>query len=368
MRTFGAEEEFLVVDPLTGRPLPKGDLIAQTHKKLEGDPRFDLTTEVLREQIESVTGVCNSLEQLELALQEGRVRADAIAHQLGARVVALATSPLSVEPHVTSEVRYRAVASQLGLAAFQQIACGFHVHVGVESDEEGVGVLDRIRVWMPVLLALSANSPYWNGFQTDYMSFRRVLGTQLPISGPTDLFGSAEAYHRIVMNLLDTEVLLDEGMVYFDARLCRHHPTVEVRVADVCLDVETAVLVAALIRALVETSAREWANGTAPPSASTSILRLAMWQASKSGLNGKLLDPEDFRPRKAVEVVSALVDHVRPALLENGDENRVVELLERLFCRGTGAQIQIARFKSSGRYADVVAEATTRTHQFGQTP
>ena len=91
-----------------------------------------------------------------------------------------------------------------------------------------------------------------------------------------------------------------------------------------------------------------------------------MWQVSKSGLTGKLLDADDFRPRKAVEVVSALVDHVRPALLESGDERRVVELLERLFGRGTGADIQIELFNASGDFAEVVAEPTSLTHEVGK--
>jgi carboxylate-amine ligase len=366
MRTFGVEEEFLVVDPETGRPLPKGDLIVARHRQFRGHRRFDLTTEVQREQVESVTGVCHTLDDLESALRLGRIRADSLARQLGARVVALGTSPLPVEPHITGERRYHAVAARLGLAAFQQISCGCHVHVGVASDEEAVGVLDRIRVWAPVLLALSANSPYWNGTQTDYMSFRRVLCTQLPISGPTEIFGSAAAYHEDVKRFLGTKVILDKGMISFDARLCRDHPTVEIRVADVCLEVQATVLLAALIRALVATAAHEWANGVAPPPVSTPMLRLALWQASKSGLTGMLLDPEDFRPRKAVEVVSAMVDHVRPALSQSGDESRVVELVQRLFSRGTGAQIQIACFESSGDFGDVVAEATSLTHQFGQ--
>jgi carboxylate-amine ligase len=366
VRTFGAEEEFFVVDPETGRPQPLGDVIVAAHRQLGGDDNFDLTTEVQREQVESVTGVCRTLGELESALRQGRIRADSLARHLGARVVALGTSPVRFEPHVTDESRYREVASRMGLAAFHKTPCGFHVHVGVASDEEAIGVLDRIRVWMPVLLALSANSPYWNGIQTDHMSYRRVLCAQSPISGPTHLFGSARAYHEDVMGFLQTQVLLDEGMVYFDARLCRTHPTVEIRVSDVCLELEVAVLVAALTRALVETAACEWAIGMDHPSASASMLRLAMWQASKSGLNGKLLDADDFRPRKAVEVVSALVDHVRPALLESGDERRVVELLERLFSRGTGADIQIQLFDTSGDFAEVVAESTSLTHEVGK--
>ncbi len=130
------------------------------------------------------------------------------------------------------------------------------MHVSVESDEEGVGVLDRIRVWLPSLLALSANSPFWNGQDSGYASYRSQAFARWPSWGPTDRFGSAEAYHRLVRKMVLSSVILDAGMVYFDARLSQHYPTVEIRSADVCFTVEEAIVVAALCRGLVETAAQ----------------------------------------------------------------------------------------------------------------
>lgn len=365
MRTFGVEEEFLVVDEKTGAPLPLGGQIVELHQHHDADPRFALTTEIQLEQVELVTTVCDSLETLEASLRNGRSHADNLALQLGARVVALGTSPIPVQPHITPSGRYKEIAARFGLTAHEQLTCGYHVHVAIASDEEGVGVLDRIRVWLPVLLALSANSPYWNGCDTGYASYRRAMWSRFPLAGATEVFGSAAAYHRHLDDLIATDVLVDEGMAYFDARLCRHHPTVEIRVADVCADTDVAVLIAALARALVETAARQWAADERPPLASSARVQLAMWRASKSGLQGELLDPKDWRPRKAADVVAALFDHIRPVLAELGDEQRANALLDRLLSDGTGAQRQRESYCASGRYSVVVADAISRTHLIG---
>ena len=130
------------------------------------------------------------------------------------------------------------------------------MHVGVASDAEGVAVLDRIGPWLAPLLALSANSPYWMGDDSGYASFRSQVWSRWPTAGPTRLFGTPEAYHAAVQGLVATGTILDQGMVYFDARLSARYPTVEIRVADVCLSADTATLLAALARGLVETAAR----------------------------------------------------------------------------------------------------------------
>ena len=126
--------------------------------------------------------------------------------------------------------------------------------------------------------------------------------------------GSVRRYRALVADLLGTGVLLDEAMAYFDARLSARYPTVEVRVADVCLRAEDAVLIAALCRGLVETAARDARAGKAAPAVPAALLRLAAWRAARSGTADVLVRPADWRPRPAHEVIADLVDHVRPAL------------------------------------------------------
>jgi carboxylate-amine ligase len=253
------------------------------------------------------------------------------------------------------------MADRYGLTAREHLICGCHVHVCVDGDEEGVGVIDRIRVWLPTLLAISANSPFWRGEDTGYASYRSQMLARWPSWGPPEVFGSAAAYHRRVREMVLSSVILDEGMVYFDARLSEHYPTVEVRAADVCFTVEEAVVIGALCRALVETAAREWQRGLPPPEVPTQLLRLASWQAGREGIEGRLVDWRSGRPRPCWDVIGSLLAHVGSALEEAGDLSTVLEGLERLRTEGNGAVRQRAMLERTGQLIDVVAESVRVT-------
>jgi carboxylate-amine ligase len=247
------------------------------------------------------------------------------------------------------------------MTAQEQLTCGCHVHVGVESDDEGVAVLDRIRSWLAPLLALSANSPFWQGEDSRYSSYRSQVWSRWPSAGVNDVFGSARAYHDTVREMVASETVLDSAMVYFDARLSQRYPTVEMRVADVCLHSEDAVLIAALVRALVDTAVWDWTAGREPDSVRTEVLKLASWRAGRSGLDGALIDPTTRRPCPALAVLEHLCAHVREALEANGDYIEVVGLKNALLRRGNGAQVQRAVYRETGRLRDVVAESVRRT-------
>jgi carboxylate-amine ligase len=176
--------------------------------------------------------------------------------------------------------------------------------------------------------------------ETGFESYRTQAWNRWPTSGPSQIFGTHSMYRRVVTRLLDSGVLLDEGMIYFDARLSRNHPTVEVRVADVCLHAEDAALIAVLVRGLVESASREWRAGVDPAPVPTVLLKMAAWQASNCGLRGDLLDFGTFRPAPAEEVVEALVDYVAPVLAEQGELELAREGARRIMDRGTGSEQQ----------------------------
>jgi carboxylate-amine ligase len=212
-----------------------------------------------------------------------------------------------------------------------------------------------------VLTALSANSPFWQGKDSGYASYRSRVWQRWPSAGPTEPFGSPERYHRRVAEMVATGTILDEGMIYFDARLSERYPTVEVRVSDVALHAETAGLVATLTRGLVETAAREWRDGREPLDPGVSLLRLAAWQAAGSGLTGELLHPETMRRMPAEAVVRALLDHTADALSDHGDLDRAREGCERLLRDGNGAMIQRALLERTESLRDVVTECVRHT-------
>jgi carboxylate-amine ligase len=360
MRTVGVEEEFLLVDAHREVITPAATRVLRI-ATARGDAgggdlaRGALVYELQEQQLELYTAPHASMAALEAELRMLRTRAASAAGETGVRVVATATPPLPVEGRRVRTARFDKLAERFGLVAHEQLTCGCHVHVSVASDDEAVGVLDRIRVWLPSLLALSANSPFWQGRDTGYASFRSPWLGRWPVSGPPEIFGTAEQYNAIIRGMLASDIILDEGMVYLDARCSSRYPTVEIRVADVCLDVRDAVLLAALCRGLVETAAEEWAAGVPAPPVPTALLRLATWQAAKWGNGHQLLDPVTPRPRRAPDVIAALVDHVSAALRRCGDEDLVTERVEQVFRRGNGAARQREVFERTGQLVDVVA-------------
>jgi carboxylate-amine ligase len=354
------EEELLLVDPETGEPRAMSAAVLARAERDGAEP--DVFEKELHEQmLEFATHPQSSMESLHAEIVRCRKEAAGHAEEIGCTVAALATSPLPVSPAIGMNRRYRWMEEQYGIATREQLVLGCHVHVSVESDEEGVGVVDRLRPWLPVLAALSANSPYWQGKDSGYSSYRSRVWQRWPSAGPTEIFGSAECYHRRVADMVATGTILDEGMIYFDARLSQRYPTVEIRVSDVCLHAETAALIATFARALVDTAAGEWRDGREPLDPGVSLLRLAAWQAARSGLTGELLDPRTMRRMPAEAVVRALLEHAAGALEANGDLERAREGCARLLRDGNGAQVQRALMDRSGSLRDVVTECVRHT-------
>jgi glutamate---cysteine ligase / carboxylate-amine ligase len=372
VRSVGVEEELLLVEPGTGAPQAVAGTVLQVARQTgtdqaespgagAGDAAEALEFELQLQQLETNTRPCRGLDELGGEVRRCRASAADAAARAGVQVAALATSPVPVEPELTGTSRYRKMADAFGLTAQEQLTCGCHVHVEISSEDEGIAVLDRIGPWLAVLLALSANSPFWQGRDSSYASFRYQAWSRWPSSGPPGRFGSAEAYRRTVQQMVGTATVLDAGMVYFDARLSEHYPTIEIRVADVCLHADDTVLIGALARALVETAARQWRQGRPVPEVRAELLRLAAWRASRSGLHDTLVHPLTGRPEQAETVVKLLLEHVRDALAGAGDIDTVTGLLAAVMERGNGAAFQRDAYGRSGDLSTVVSDAAAVT-------
>ncbi|MET0433554.1 MAG: glutamate--cysteine ligase [Cellulomonas sp.] len=364
MRTIGVEEEFLLVAE-DGSPRAVAAAVLQHASSQDGEddagePGGNLEKEFAQEQVETSTHPCTDLGALLEEVRAGRWRADSSAQHAGARIVALATSPKDVEPTVVVNRRAQDIAAAFAQTARDQLTCGCHVHVEVADDEEGVRVVDHLRRWNPVLLALSANSPFWRGDDSGYESFRSQVWGRWPTAGATAPFGDAATYRETVRSLVESGTILDTGMVYFDARLSARYPTVEVRVADVCLDPEDAVLLGALVRGLADTAVDGRDHDLGPQPRAEEV-RVAGWRAARSGLTGDLVSPLTGRPVAAAQAVDELVRHVTPALERAGDLPWVREHLDALLRRGNGAQQQ-RRWRHEGADdAELVRRAVRST-------
>jgi carboxylate-amine ligase len=372
VRSVGVEEELLLVEPQTGQPravagtvLQAAQAAAESGDSAAGAAGHDaagtLDFELQQQQLETNTRPCRGLEELGREVRRCRAWAAEAAQRAGVRVVALATSPVPAEPEVVAKSRYQEMAAEFGLTAQELLTCGCHVHVEISSADEGVAALDRIGPWLAILLALSADSPFWQGRDSGYASFRYQAWNRWPSSGPTAAFGAAEAYQDTVRQMVATQTVLDPGMVYFDARLSQHQPTLEIRVADVCLHADDTVLIAALARALVETAARHWREQKPAPSWRAELLRLAAWRASRSGLDDALLSPVTGRPEQAPAVAAMLLDHAGDALADAGDSDTAADLLAAILARGTGAAFQRDAYRHSSHLPSVATTAAAIT-------
>ena len=363
-REVGVEEEFLLIDSTRLRAMPDGEaVVAEASRRLpelSGDGH-GVAQEFKREQVETGSAPRRDLAELESDLRNLRGALSASARTLGRELAAMGTCPLRVASTTSPDERYMQMADAIGIVARNHLTCGMHVHVSIATRAEGVAVLDRIRLWLPSLLALSANSPYWQGEDTSYASYRHVALGLWPTAGPTDEFGDEAGYDAAVAHLINSGAALDAGMIYFDARLSARYPTVEIRAADVAPRLGTATMIAALCRALVETAAQEARQGSGSSGLRTDLLRAAMWRAARSGMSGDLFDPVEAQPVHAWNQIDKLVDHVAVALQMSGDAVVVDTALRDIHKRGTGSDEQRHSYARRGHMRDVVLEAIART-------
>jgi len=357
--TFGVEEEFLLVDPDSGEPVARNATVARRAKERGVDLQLELTSC----QVETATEVVDTSEQLRDELTRlRRIAADA-AEADGARLLAVALPP--TVPHefpITDKPRYRKIAERFGMIAHEQGISGCHVHVAVPDREAAIRVGNRLRPWLPLLLALTANSAVYRNTDTGYASWRGILWQRWPSAGPPPEFESAAEYDAVVRMLQETGAMLDDGMVYWDVRPSANFPTVEVRVADVPATVAETVLLAALVRGAVITALEAEQRGESLAPLAPHALRAAYWKSAREGLDGHAVDlTESHATVPAQELLNRLVDHVRPALETVGDYDMVCTELVRVAEVGNGAMRQRRAWQRRHDIDDVLAEAAAAT-------
>jgi carboxylate-amine ligase len=349
--TLGVEEELHVIDLHTRELAPRAPEV------LDALNPASYSAELHRSVVETNTAVCGTLDDLRDDVVRLRRRAIDIAEGRGLGLVAAGTVPLVDLPElaVTPTSRYRRMLDDYQMLAREQLICGAQVHVGIADRDEAVAVAQRVAPVLPVLLALSASSPYWMGEDSGYASVRSLIWMRWPTAGDSGVVTSAADHDALVADLIASGTITDPKMVYFDVRPSSHVPTVELRVTDASPDADTVVLLAGLFRALVRRAQLAYRAGaplnpTRPP-----LHRAAMWRAARSGLEGDLLDlPRSAVPVPAAVAVERLVEDLRPYLDELGDTDQVTDLVLGALSRGSSAARQRRALARRGRLSDVV--------------
>ncbi|GII23001.1 carboxylate-amine ligase [Planosporangium mesophilum] len=336
--TLGVEEEYLLVDLDSATAVARVD---EVEAALEPDVRSRVSREFHASQIEVATTVHTDLAALRAELVDLRRSLTTAAVSVGCRILAVGTAVIDgPPPPVTDDSRYARMAERFGAIADTPGLCGCHVHVGVPDRELAVQVCNHLRPWLPTLQAMTANSPFYAGRDTGHASWRSILWTRWPSTGPTPHFRDLAEYRAAVECLVPTGVMLDEGMIYWYARPSANYPTVEVRIGDVCATPDDTVLVAALVRALVASIIADIEDGRDAPRVPDELLKAAHWRAAHDGLEGGGVDARTGTVHRAWDLLDRLIGYVEPALVRHGDLGTVTRLVELLRQHGSGAARQ----------------------------
>ncbi|WP_281356391.1 carboxylate-amine ligase [Acrocarpospora macrocephala] len=363
---MGVEEEFFIVDPVSRMLAPEGlpnmgALLAMS-PTVPGtyhgyDHEFHLAT------VETRTDVCHSLRQLRAELRKLRGTLTQMASDAGLSVLSAGTMPTADwrTTRLVRKPRYDRCFEHYRDVVQRRVTCGCHVHVGIADQELAVQVLNRVQPWLPMFLAISASSPFYDSADTGYQSFRNPLWAGFPIGGPPPLFESHAAYAEHVRQLLDSDALTDMGNLYWDARLGTRYPTLEFRIADACTTIDETVLLAGLARALVLTCIDEIQAERPPVRTSPPMIKAATWRAARSGLTADLIDPMTSEKLPAPAMLDRFLHYTQEALKDLGDWEEISYLASHLLSTGTSSHRQHRTLTTTGHLPDVIDELITET-------
>ncbi|MGW8482726.1 carboxylate-amine ligase [Microbacterium sp. NPDC055903] len=340
MTRFGIEEEFVLLDRASLAAVPLG--VAASDDARADAPAGTVTTEFLTCQVEHATTPVLALEDARDELTAFRRSVTRFATEHGA-VAAGTGTPFGAgeATTVSPSVRYARIADWLGDITGGHQVNGLHVHVEITDEEERIRALNRIRGWLPVLLALTGNSPFWHGRDTGYRSWRSILLRRLPTMGCPPVFSGMSHYQDVRDRLIRLGAAPDAASLGWSVRASETYPTVEVRVFDAQLTVEDAVFAAALTRGVL------LSDPDVVPLDSDAV-DVSLWMAAREGMAANLIDPQTGSVSTAADLATRLVETVSGVLQECGDLAFVEDALSRTLADGTGAERQLRALAAGG--------------------
>jgi YbdK family carboxylate-amine ligase len=354
--TFGVEEEYHLVDAQTLE-------LASRPGLAERAEAAHLKSEMLTSQLEAITEPCTDLLRLRATLVTIRQEASDAAAAVGARLLATSTHPFArlSETRLVDRPRYRALVDRFGTVVNALNLTGCHVHVAVPDLDTAVAIMTRARAYLPLLAALTVSSPFHEGCDTGYASFR-LAGLRLwPQGGFPPPLRSAAEYHAVADQLADVGLVGERSEILWEIRPSARFPTLEYRVADMCTEVDDAVLLAALARSLTRTIGARLHRDEPWPEAADPVLRAARWRAARYGMAERLWSPARGGLAPADAVLDEVLDELRPDLDEHGELDLVDGLVAGLRERGTSAARQRATFAATGDLHAVTHAAVALT-------
>jgi carboxylate-amine ligase len=360
--TLGVEEEYMLLDGTSLDLVQHIDtfLAAAAGHEYESQMKAELMQSVL----EIATPVCKNAAEVDHELRALRAYVASVASAKSLRVGSSGTHPFSLfeAQRITARDRYRALVDQLQYVARRELIFGLHIHVAVDDPEKAIQVVNGLLRDMPMLLALSANSPFWRGEPTGLASSRQMVFAAFPRSGPPPRFRDYEDYAEVVGQLERTGCIADYTHIWWDIRPHPKLGTVEVRVCDAVTRVEHAVALAAYCQALVKDYSERFDRGDEIRSYHRILTTENKWLAARYGLEAPLMDLETGRRNRVpvAQLVRRRLKEVEPHAQELGSED-ALEGIRDMLANGNGADRQLRVFNANRDLVEVVREIADAT-------
>lgn len=358
--TIGIEEEYQTIDPVTF------DLRSHIQTQIFTQGQRVMAEKIKAEMHQSVvevgTGVCRSLREARADVTQLRRQMIGLAGENGLLLAAGGTHPFADwrQQEIHPDERYQKVVEDMQLVARANLIFGLHVHVGIEDRETTIHIMNQVRYFLPHLLALSTNSPFWVGMKTGLKSYRCKVFDKFPRTNIPDTFRSWSEYENFVNLLIRTRCIDNAKKIWWDVRPHPFFSTLEFRICDIPLRVDETLALAAMIQATVAKLYRLHAQNQGFRKYSRALIMENKWRASRYGLDGSLIDfgretevPTRDLIREYLEFIDDVVDEL--------DSRSEIEYVHTMLERGTGADRQLAVFEETGDLTKVVEYMVAET-------
>ena len=344
--TLGIEEEYLLVDPESGELVSSPDdrFIPDCKKALGSQ----VTPELLQAQVEVGTTVCRDVRAARAELHRLRRAVADTARAHGMALVAASTHPTAswTEQENTDKERYQTLTDDFQALARRQVISGMHIHAEIEDEDLRIDLMNQVGYFLPHLLALSTSSPFWAGQDTGLKAFRRAVADDLPRSGSPETFASWREWQRLVETLTEVGLIEDATHIWWDIRPSAKHPTLELRVTDICTDVEDALTIAALFQSLLRHLWRLRTRNQSWRQYRRILIEENKWRAQRWGVEAELADFAAGRLKPMRDLVEELIELLRDDAAELGCLPEL-ERARAIVADGTSADRQLAVYRAT---------------------
>ncbi|MFN5168267.1 MAG: carboxylate-amine ligase [Cyclobacteriaceae bacterium] len=358
--TLGVEEEYMVIDPHTRELKSHDQRIVEiaSNSTLKDSVKAEMHQAV----VEVGTGVCENIQQAFEEIKFLRKSVSDIARGLDLRIGASGTHPFShwSQQLITPNPRYDAIVNEMQEAARSNLIFGLHVHVGIKDKNLAIHIMNTVRYFLPHVYALSCNSPFWEGRNTGFKSFRTKVFDKFPRTGLPDYFSDWDDFKNYVNLLIKTGCIDNAKKIWWDVRVHPFFDTIEFRICDVPMRVEESIAIAALFQAIVAKLYKLRQQNMSFILYNRALINENKWRASRYGIDGKLIDFGKQSEVDARALILELLDFVDDVVDELGSRP-AIQYVHEILKSGTGADRQLAVYKQSGKLERVVDYITEQT-------